>query len=397
MVKLAALLALLFDPTVGFESVLPISGLAPSFKTNTEKFRAILLDIDFEAENAPTTYEAVRSYQAHFLLRTTAVPLGPNLNAASEIGIVDQTMPMVGYDMIESEGKSGFWPLFAATKSTLYVDQDEKPRWVEAYQGAEPKGSVLCEQGEVIIGVRYFSHKGKGADASKLPDIQCAKLKSMAQITDASLDSVYRQSEKVDNSTNIATVTTTKSVINVKQCMLDQTKNFQVTDKGPNANQCSTKMASTPTGNVLLLEYLLTLKPVGGSRFQRRSEGPQILDFLIQDDPITTDDLFGKDDDKTDAALRASIDLAKTNAVDKAKAEYAARYGKEMNVQQTIDELGATPWSSDKLIAGSAEFVSGSLTSGSKIHILRGFSRPEDATAAPDMVCGSVIGCAHGT
>ena len=385
---------MLFDPTVGFTNTLPINGLAPSFKTNTEKFRAILLDIDFESDRAPTTYEAMRSYQAHFLLRTTAIPLGPNLNAASGIGIIDQTMPMVGYDMMESGGMSGFWPLFAATQTTLYVEPGSS-RWELAYEGSDPKGSVMCGPGEVIIGVRYLSHKGHGADASKLPDIQCAALKTMAQMKDVGVDSVFRQSETVDNSTNMARVTTTQSVMNVKQCMLDATSNFQVGSRGPASNTCSTKMAATPSGNVLLLEYLLALKAVPSGASDRA--GPQILDFLIQEDaPVTAEDLFGTVDDKSDAALRENINVAKNNAVGQAAAKYQATYGTEVNVDEVISELGATPWSSDKLIAGSAEFMAGSLTSGSKIHVLRGFTRQEDAGLAPAMICGSVIGCAHG-
>ena len=339
-------------------------------------------------------------------MKTTATPLGPVLNPTSEFGVVDQHLPLVGYDMITEGGQTGYWPLFATTKSNLYVDIDSK-RWVSAYDGKGAVDSVECESDEAIVGIRYKSHvaAGKvGSNLSPLPDIQCAKLESKAAIKAVEIDSVDKRTVRVDNATGDGTIKTAQSVIDVQQCMLKATKNFAIEQKGGTFNACYTHLAragtssSVPSGNVLLVEYLLSIKPDRKRLSSSSGKGPEMLQFMIQREPIDADSLFGTDDDTADKRMRAEIEAAQGNAVNKAEAQYKANWGdKAKSIEEIKNELGPTPWSSEKLIAGSAEFVSGSLLSGDKMHIVRGFTRSDDPSNPLAMICGSVYGCAHGT
>jgi LPXTG-motif cell wall-anchored protein len=301
--------------------------------------------------------------------------------------------------MISQNSTTGYWPLFATTKANLYVDQTNN-RWVKAYVSGVSIDPVACDMDEVIIGLRYKSHLESGRssiDVSPLPDIQCAKL-LVADINAMEVNSIDTTSVKVDSSGG-AKVTTTQSVMEVKQCMLNKTSNFMIEQKGATFNTCyshigSTVVVSAPA-NVLLIEYLLSLK-ASRPRNRRQTEGPEILEFMIRREPIDADSLFGPDDGSSQT-LRNQIDASKNNAVNKATAEYQANWGdKAKSIEQITEELGPTPWSSDKLVAGSAEFVSGSLMSGAPLQVIRGFTRSGDRSTPVSMICGNVIGCAHG-
>jgi hypothetical protein len=385
--------------TVGSSHQLPFHSWEPRFKTNSEKYRAILLGFNFE-DDPLETWESRRSFHAHFLMRTSATPLGPGLNSGSFAGIIDQEMPLVGFDLIQAASPRGYWPLFSTPSAALYVDKSSS-RWVNVYSSSGSQDSVMCDMGEAIIGIRYSSHKNAaqyapGQPVAEIPDIQCARLLPVAQVKAVDLNSVDKKDVKMD-STGGATITTVQSVMNVKQCMLDQTSELRVTDRGATMNTCASRVGpTTVSGNVLLLEYLLSLRPDFSSKHQN-PDSPLLLDFLVRSEkPITSEDLFGTDDFKADADLRSSISQAKDTAVNKAQAQYQANWGATVDVQSVIDELGDKPWSSEKLVAGSAEFVTGSLTSGSPMQLIRGFAKSEDSTFPVAMVCGSVIGCAHG-
>ena len=400
MIRIVLSLVTLVTWCASYSSKLPFHSWEPRFKTNPDKYRAILLDINFE-DDPLDTWEARRSYQSHFLMRTSSTPIGPGLNSGSFVGIVDQQMPLVGYDLIQASAPRGYWPLFSTTKATLYVDQSTA-RWINVYSAEGPADSVMCDDGEVIIGVRYSSHKNAAQFApndrvAEIPDIQCARLQETAQVMAVDIDSVNTRNVTVDSSGG-GTIKTTQSVMDVKQCMLDKTNNFHVQDKGATMNTCYGNGKGTVTsGNVLLFEYLMSLR-VDEDYRKRNPENPMLIDFMIrQEKPVTAEDLFGTDDDKTDAQIKAGIQASKDTAINKAQAEYQANWGTTVDVQATIQELGDKPWSSDKLIAGSAEFVSGSLTSGSPMQIIRGFARSDDPSFPVAMICGSVIGCAHGS
>ena len=403
MIKLAVMSASIADMALAISNKLPFHAVEPRFKTNPEKYRAILLDIDFE-EDPLDTWEARRSFQSHFLMRTSSTPMGPGLNSGSFQGIVDQQMPLVGYDLIQAAPPRGYWPLFASTKSNLYVDSSSS-RWVNVYTPAGAQNTVQCESGEVIIGIRYASHKNAAKYAPnepvlEIPDIQCAKLQETAQIKAVDIDSVYSRNVTVDASGG-GTITTVQSVMDVKQCMLSKTDQFRVQDRGPTVNTCyghaSGGRTTVVSGNVLLFEYLMSLR-VDSEYKKQFPEGPVLVDFLVrQEKPVTADELFGTDDDKLDAQIKAGIQASKETAVNKASAQYQANWGASVDVQSVIQELGDKPWASDKLIAGSAEFISGSLTSGSPMQIIRGFTQTDDSSFPVAIICGSVIGCAHGT
>lgn len=403
MIKLAVIAVTIADMTIAFTHKLPLHSFEPRFKTNAEKYRAILLDIDFE-DDPLETWEAKRSYQSHFLMRTSATPLGPGLNSGSFQGIVDQQMPLVGYDLIQAEAPRGYWPLFASTKSNLFVDKSTG-RWVNVYTSTGAQSTVQCDAGEVIIGIRYASHKNAAKFAPnepvlEIPDIQCARLQETAQIKAVDINSKSKRNISVDASGG-GTITTVQSVMDVKQCMLPKTNSFPVQDRGPTVNTCYAKRgqsrSSGVSGNVLLFEYLLSMRV--DSEYQRfNPEGPVLVDFLVRSEkPVTAEDLFGTDDDKALAKLKADMKAAKETAINKASAEYQANWGTTVDVNSVIAELGDKPWSSDQLIAGSAEFVSGSLTSGSPMQIIRGFTQTDDSSFPVTIICGSVIGCAHGT
>jgi hypothetical protein len=400
MIRIAIISATLITLGSAFGK-LPLRTWEPRFKTNSDKYRAILLDINFE-DDPLDTWEARRSYQSHFLMRTSSTPLGPGLNSGSFAGIVDQQMPLVGYDLIQAGSPRGYWPLFATTKATLYVDQSSS-HWVNVYSSSGAADSVMCDDGEVIIGIRYSSHKNAAQFApnqpvSEIPDIQCARLQETAQVQAVDITSVNDRNVTVDASGG-GTIKTTQSVMDVKQCMLDKTSNFPVQDRGATFNTCYGKSGSgtVSRGNVLLFEYLMSLR-VDEEYKRHNPDSPMMIDFMIrQEKPVTADELFGTDDDKADSQLKASIQASKDTAINQAQAQYQANWGTTVDIQATINELGDKPWSSDKLIAGSAEFVSGSLTSGMPMQIVRGFISTGDPSFPVGMICGSVIGCAHGT
>ena len=342
-------------------------------------------------------------------MRTTSLPLGPNLNSASSYGITDQKIPLVGYDVLTVDGKTGYWPLFASTSANLYVDTTTS-HWVSAYSDSGALiDPVQCNSGEAIIGIKFYSHRDRGAGANPLPDIQCAPLLPVAQVKAVDVNSVDTRNITV-NDDGTGTIKTSQSVTDVQQCMIDATSTFAVQNLGSGGstiNTCQSRMTPTVTitsstgANVLLVEYLMSIEP---QRQRRGFRGPEIVDFMVQRDPITADSLFG-DDTAADTALTGNIKAAQQTSVNKASAEYVANWGGSApTVDQVKAELGPTPWSSDQLLAGSAEFITGSLTGGDKIRIIRGFKRSDpnslsnSPTATPvQMVCGTVFGCAHGS
>ena len=322
-------------------------------------------------------------------------------------------MPLVGYDMITESGTTGFWPTFTTTSANVYIDMTTT-RWLNVYDASgNAPTSVSCDLGEVIVGVRYKSHltagKGSSGSLSRIPDIECAKLQSVAQVKAVDIDSIDTRSITVDNSTGNGVIREKTSVVNVKQCMAKQTNPFLVKQQNSVFNTCnhhmggssssSTSTSSSKGSSTTLIEFLLSVESVGGGGGRRPRKGPpELIDFVIRrDNEITADSLFGTSDKQLDKVLEASITASQETAMNKASAAYKANWGAAPSVEEIKQELGSTPWTSDQLLAGSSEFISGSLTNGAVMKIVRGFQvYPEDLTQVM-MICGTVIGCAHGT
>ena len=371
--------------------------------------RVPLLDVDIDTPS-PAGFAAKRAHRAHFLLRTLSTPLGPGLNPASSYGITDQQMPLVGYDIISDSGTTGYWPTFTTTSANLYIDMTTT-RWLNVYDssGDAAPTTLSCDIGEVIVGVRYQSHvnagKGSSSSLSPIPDIECAKLQNVAQVKAEDINSVDTRTITVDNSTGNGVINTKTSVVNVKQCMSSKTNPFLVQQKDSVFNTCHNHMGSgsswsgsTSTTTTALIEFLLSVESVGRSSEPGGQRGPEVIDFLIRKDSnITSDSLFGTGDTKNDQALQASISASQQTAVNKASAEYKANWGSVPSVSEITQQLGATPWTSDQLLAGSSEFTAGSLTQGGVMQIVRGFQVSSSDPTQVMMICGSVIGCAHGT
>lgn len=72
---------------------------------------------DLVAGSIPTS---CISQFVHALLRTSSMPLGPNLGSYSVDGVYDQKFPLVGMDRVVKENTvtgtktTGYWPLFGA-------------------------------------------------------------------------------------------------------------------------------------------------------------------------------------------------------------------------------------------------------------------------------------------
>jgi len=343
-------------------------------------------------------------------MRTTATPLGPALNAASAAGVVDQTLPLVGYDVLPADTTFGYWPLFATTRSDLEVDKSTA-YWIKAYDASgNPLSSVQCKIGEAIIGVKYGSHIQAAMNTAQsnlnpIPDIQCAQLKQSTTVN--ILDATSVSSANVtNNGDGTATVSSAQSVMDIKQCMIKKVDYFGVKQQTTVLNTCYGRQVKTKSkANVLLIEYLLSLKPVDQEPRRRNHyrgiPGPQILEFLI--DPVSNssstdysaDSLFGSDNSTQDLLTKMQTD--KDNAEAKAIAQYTANFGSPPpSVDQINAQLGPTPWDSDKLIANSGEFASGSLMNGDNISIVRGFRISQDPSNPIEIICGYVYGCAHG-
>ena len=343
-------------------------------------------------------------------MRTTATPIGPALNSASAAGVVDQQLPLVGYDVLPSDTSMGYWPLFATTRSDLEVDKSTA-YWIKAYDASgSPLSTVQCNIGEAIIGVKYGSHikaavNTARANLNPIPDIQCAKLKQSTTVS--ILDATSVSSTNVtDNGDGTSTVKSSQSVLDIKQCMITKVDYFGVKQQITTLNTCyGRQVKSNSKPSVLLIEYLLSLRPVDEGPRRRNHyrgiPGPQILEFLI--DPVVSnptdysaDSLFGSDNSTQDLLSKMQAD--KENAEAKAIAQYTANFGSPPpSVDEITAKLGPTPWDSDKLIANSGEFTSGSLMTGDKISLVRGFRLSDDTSNPIQLICGYVYGCSHGT
>ncbi|KAF4686520.1 hypothetical protein FOZ62_023255 [Perkinsus olseni] len=376
----------------------------------------------------------------HALLRTSSMPLGPNLGSYSVDGIYDQKFPLVGMDRVMKEnsvtGKmtTGYWPLFGALTAGVYINKGTQSYWREVYGYNGATRTVNCEPGDVVIGVRWRSHareaarraaasdQGDGQDAVSsrklldIPDIQCTKLIT-AEVKAYGIDTTYQvKNVSYDTERQTKDENVIASVKDVQQCMLSSVEGFMIktgddSDKRRELNTCTGRLRETARPSSFI-RWMLSSRPTNEAGESKASEkrpteratspeGLMEIDMGYKADPDVVAQIlagnFSFDGDMFGPTNIESPAAAREEAMDKALEgmKRAWDLDKVPSIESVKSNLPEKPWESSKLIVGSDKFLEGTMLGGRRAMAVTGFTMSTDDM--PEFVCGKIVACEKGT
>ena len=320
------------------------------------------------------------SFVSRFMLRTTDTPLGPRLNAYSSDGVSGQSSPLIGMDVVTSSNVTGFWPIFGTTQSNVEVNPANS-HWVNVYGVSGAATTVACNDGEVIIGVRYLSHQTANvptAQLSQLPDIQCSRL-VVQEVNNYQFGTTHKKNVTI-NTDGSGTISTTDSVVDVQACMLNTTSPFYVSSS--NTRLLNTCPGQAPASRSSYIQEFSSYTPAYAapsffvrriadlhqSRHKGQLEGGRLtvglIDFMVSRDIFGSSSLGGVDISSIASASKSS-----------AASAYSSVWGSAPpSASQIAATLGPNPWDSSNLIVNSAQFLTGTVMSTSNVVLATGFS-----------------------
>ncbi|KAF4670609.1 hypothetical protein FOL47_001932 [Perkinsus chesapeaki] len=367
----------------------------------------------------------------HAVLRTSSIPLGPNLGAYSIDGIADQKFPLVGMDRVVKEdpvtGKmvTGYWPLFGALTAGVYINKGTQSYWREVYGFNGATQTLNCDAGDVVIGVRWRSHareakrraaagEQNGAqdleayrDLIDIPDIQCTKLIT-AEVRAYGIDSTYQVTNvSYDTEQQTRDENIIASVKDVQQCMLTSVEGFMIKSDGSDddrlkLNTCSGRLRETATPSSFL-RWMLSARPSTDGSTDRKASSPQglmeidmgykadpdIIEQILAGNYSFENDMFGPTNIESPAAAREE---AMNKALEGMK--NAWKLDKVPTIESVKESLPEKPWESSKLIVGSDQFLEGTMLGGRRAMAVTGFTTTNGMV---EFVCGKIIACEKGT
>ncbi|EER08891.1 neurogenic locus notch, putative [Perkinsus marinus ATCC 50983] len=367
----------------------------------------------------------------HALLRTSSMPLGPNLGSYSVDGVYDQKFPLVGMDRVVKENTvtgtktTGYWPLFGALTAGVHINKGTQSYWREVYGFNGASRTVNCDSGDVVIGVRWRSHAREAArraaaatgqnendqdmEANRklldIPDIQCTKLIT-AEVKAYGIDTVYQvKNVTYDTDEQTRAENTIASVKDVQQCMLSSMEGFMIktgddSSRRQELNTCSGRLKESAMPSSFI-RWMLSARPIkadGGTASPQNlmeidmgyRADPDIVAQILAGNYSFDNDMFGPTNIESPAAAREE-------AMNKALGglKDAWNMDKVPSIESVKSNLPEKPWESSKLIVGSDKFLEGTMLGGRRAMAVTGFTMSTDGM--PEFVCGKIVACEKGT